>query len=51
VTSDDFASRLNPFIGGVDRDQILSLRQAIRTSFFLHRASAKCGFGLSLFDS
>ncbi|MBS4070283.1 MAG: hypothetical protein KGZ90_03085 [Algoriphagus sp.] len=51
VTSDDFASRLNPFIGGVDRDQILSLRQVIRTSFFFNRASAKYGFDLSLFDS
>lgn len=51
VTSDDFVSRINPFIGGVDRDRILSLRQVIRTSFFFNRASAKYGFDLSLFDS
>lgn len=51
VTSDDFGDRINPFIGGVDRDQILSLRQVIRTSFFFNRASAKYGFDLSLFDS
>jgi hypothetical protein len=51
VTSDDFWDRINPFIGSVDRDQILSLRQIIRTSFFFNRASAKYGFDLSLFDS
>ncbi|GMQ33461.1 hypothetical protein [Algoriphagus taiwanensis] len=51
VTSDDFWSRVNPFVGSLDRDQILSLRQVIRTSFFFNRASAKYGFDLSLFDS
>ncbi|WP_232825759.1 hypothetical protein [Algoriphagus litoralis] len=51
VTSDDFWDRVNPFIGSIDRDQILSLRQIIRTSFFFNRASAKYGFDLSLFDS
>lgn len=51
VTSDDFLDRVNPFIGSIDRDQILSLRQILRTSFFFNRASAKYGFDLSLFDS
>jgi hypothetical protein len=51
VTSDDFGDRINPFIGSIDRNQILSLRQIIRTSFFFNRASAKYGFDLSLFDS
>lgn len=51
LTSDDFGHRINPLIGGVDRDQILSLRQVIRTSFFFNRASAKYGFDLSLIDS
>ena len=51
VTSSDFWSRVNPFIGQVDRENILSLRQVIRTSFFFNRASAKYGFDLSLFDS
>lgn len=51
VTSDDFWARVNPFIGSTDRDQILSLRQVIRTSFFFNRASANYGFDLSLFDS
>jgi hypothetical protein len=51
VTSDDFMDRINPFIGLIDRNQILSLRQVIRTSFFFNRASAKYGFDLSLFDS
>lgn len=51
VTSDDFLTRINPFLGGVDRDQILSLRQILRTSFFFNRSSASYGFDLSLFDS
>lgn len=51
VTSDDFWVRINPFIGAIDRDQIISLRQVIRTSFFFNRASANYGFDLSLFDS
>lgn len=51
VTSNDFGSRVNPFIGGIEREDILSLRQVIRSSFFFNRASAKYGFDLSLFDS
>ncbi|TXE12463.1 hypothetical protein [Algoriphagus aquimarinus] len=51
VTSDDFVDRINPFVGGVNREAILSLRQVIRSSFFFNRASAKYGFDLSYFDS
>ena len=51
VTSEDFLVRVNPFIGGVQRQDILSLRQVIRTSLFFNRASALYGFDLSLFDS
>lgn len=51
VTSDDFVDRINPFVGGVNREDILSLRQVIRSSFFFNRASAKYGFDLSYFDS
>ncbi len=51
VTSEDFGDRVNPFIGGISRDAILSLRQVLRTSFFFNRASAAYGFDLSLFDS
>lgn len=51
VTSDDFGNRINPFVGGVAREDILSLRQVIRSSFFFNRASAKYGFDLSYFDS
>ena len=51
VTSDKFADRINPFLGTIPREQILSLRQVIRTSFFFNRASAIYGFDLSLFDS
>lgn len=51
VTSEDFRDRLNPFIGNMSREDILSLRQVLRTSFFFNRASARYGFDLSLFDS
>lgn len=51
VTSDDFVDRMNPFIGGVNREDVLSLRQVIRSSFFFNRASASYGFDLSYFDS
>ncbi len=51
VTSDNFGDRINPFIGGINREEILRLRQVIRSSFFFNRASAKYGFDLSLFDS
>lgn len=51
VTSSDFKDRINPFVGGTDRADILSLRQVIRSSFFFNRSSSKYGFDLSLFDS
>ena len=51
VTSDDFVDRINPFVGGVNREDVLSIRQVIRSSFFFNRASASYGFDLSYFDS
>ncbi|MDF2159205.1 hypothetical protein [Algoriphagus sp. CAU 1675] len=51
VTSEDFKDRINPFVSGISRDDILSVRQVIRSSFFFNRASANYGFDLSLFDS
>lgn len=51
VTSDDFGDRINPFVGGIYREEVLSLRQVIRSSFFFNRASAAYGFDLSYFDS
>ena len=51
VTSDDFLIRISPFVGGIAREEILSLRQVIRSSFFFNRASADYGFDLSYFDS
>ncbi|MCE7055668.1 hypothetical protein LZF95_13355 [Algoriphagus sp. AGSA1] len=51
VTSDQFRDRVVPFVSGVNREDILSLRQVIRSSFFFNRASAKYGFDLSFFDS
>lgn len=51
VSSNDFVDRINPFIGSLDREDILSLRQVLRSSFFFNRASAKYGLDLSYFDS
>ncbi|MBY5952904.1 hypothetical protein KUV23_18125 [Algoriphagus marincola] len=51
VSSNNFLDRINPFIGSVDREDILSLRQVLRSSFFFNRASAKYGLDLSYFDS
>jgi len=51
ITSDEFWDRVNPFVGGFAEEDLLSVRQVIRTSFFFNRASAKYGFDLSLFDS
>jgi len=51
VTSDNFGDRINPFVAGVNREDVLSIRQVIRSSFFFNRASAVFGFDLSYFDS
>jgi hypothetical protein len=51
VTADDFVNRINPFVGAVAPEDLLSARQVIRSSFFFNRSSAKYGFDLSLFDS
>ncbi len=51
VTSDDFKDRINPFLSNINRNEIISLRQVIRSSFFFNRAAANYGFDLSLFDS
>ena len=51
ITSNDFWDRINPFVGGFADEDLISVRQVIRTSFFFNRSSAKYGFDLSLFDS
>lgn len=51
ITSNDFWDRINPFIGGFEAEELISVRQVIRSSFFFNRSSAKYGFDLSLFDS
>ncbi len=51
VTADDFLNKINPFVGAVAPEDLLSARQVIRSSFFFNRSSAKYGFDLSLFDS
>lgn len=51
ITSDNFWDRINPFVGGFSDEELISVRQVIRTSFFFNRSSAVYGFDLSLFDS
>lgn len=51
ITSNEFWERINPFVGGFDEEDLISVRQVIRSSFFFNRASPKYGFDLSLFDS
>ncbi|MCL6259712.1 hypothetical protein M3O96_11460 [Aquiflexum sp. TKW24L] len=51
ITSNEFWGRVNPFVGGFAAEDLISVRQVIRSSFFFNRSSAKYGFDLSLFDS
>ncbi len=45
TTEDDLGARLIPFISEIDEDQVLSLREALRTTFFVNKANPK--FGMS----
>ncbi|PRY86207.1 hypothetical protein [Mongoliibacter ruber] len=51
ITSNEFWDRINPFVGGFADEDLISVRQVIRSSFFFNRASAKYGFDFSIFDS
>ena len=51
ITSSDFWDRINPFVGGFSPEDLISVRQVIRSTFFFNRSSAKYGFDLSLFDN
>ncbi|MFC0655120.1 hypothetical protein [Mongoliitalea lutea] len=51
ITSDGFWDRINPFVGAFAPEDLISVRQVIRSSFFFNRASAKYGFDFSIFDS
>lgn len=51
ITSNEFWERINPFVGGFADEDLISVRQVIRSSFFFNRASPKYGFDLSVFDS
>ncbi|MGY6545975.1 hypothetical protein [Arthrospiribacter ruber] len=51
ITSSEFWDRINPLVGGFADEDLLSVRQVIRSSFFFNRASAKYGFDFSIFDS
>jgi hypothetical protein len=51
ISSDEFWDRINPFVGGFAEQDLISVRQVIRSSFFFNRASPKYGFDLSVFDS
>jgi hypothetical protein len=51
ITANDFWERINPFTGGFADEDLVSVRQVIRSSFFFNRSSSKYGFDLSVFDS
>ncbi|WP_291781579.1 hypothetical protein [Cecembia sp.] len=51
ITSNEFWDRINPFVGGFADEDLISVRQVIRSSFFFNRSSAKYGFDFSVFDS
>ncbi|AFL86263.1 hypothetical protein Belba_3780 [Belliella baltica DSM 15883] len=51
ITSNEFWQRVNPFVGGFADEDLISVRQVIRSTFFFNRASPKYGFDLSVFDS
>ena len=45
TTEDNLSARLIPFIADIDETQVLSLREALRTTFFINKTNPK--FGLS----
>lgn len=51
TVSSSFRDRLNPFVTSRDQENLLAVRQVIRSSLFFNRSSAVFGFDLSLFDS
>jgi len=51
ITSNEFWDRINPFVGGFADEDLISVRQVIRSSFFFNRSSAKYGFDMSVFES
>lgn len=51
ISLDEFWERINPFVGGFAEQDLISVRQVIRSSFFFNRGSPKYGFDLSVFDS
>ncbi|MBT0811179.1 hypothetical protein KIH41_07795 [Litoribacter ruber] len=51
VTANDFRSRVIPLANGIADEDLVSIRQSIRSSVFFNRAVTKYGFDLSLFNS
>lgn len=51
ITSSEFWERINPFVRGFLDEDLISVRQVIRSSFFFNRASSKYGLDLTVFDS
>jgi len=45
TSQDNFNARLIPFIAEIDEQQVLSLKEALRTTFFINKANPK--FGIS----
>lgn len=51
ISSMDFLSRISPFTGSIDNEDLISTRQSFRSSFFFNRSSPKFGADFSLFNS
>ncbi len=45
TTEDNLSARLLPFLADIDEDQVLSLRESLRTTFFINKTNPK--FGIS----
>lgn len=43
TTSDDLSARYNPFVGGIEDNDILSRKGNVRSSFFVNRGNPKYG--------
>lgn len=51
ITSDAFWDRINPLAGTFAPEDLISVRQVIRSSYFFNRSSANFGIDFSIFDS
>jgi hypothetical protein len=50
TTEDNLNARLIPFLGNIDENQVLSLREALRTTFFINKTNPKFGVSTGYFN-